>query len=56
MGAFACVEHLTNGDFVVGNVIAGDQLWVVLIPDAPGVDYDPELSAMVEILSQLPSA
>ncbi|KRA32770.1 hypothetical protein ASD81_14765 [Nocardioides sp. Root614] len=55
IGGFACVEAEDTGDLVIGNVIGGDDLWVVIIPGAPGGgDHAPELDAMVAILEQLP--
>lgn len=54
ISAFACVERKDEGDFIVGNVVGGDHLWVVVIIGRPGGAHDAELDAMTAILRQLP--
>jgi hypothetical protein len=51
--SFACVERKADGDLVVGNIIAYDNLWVLVIVAVGDGSYDTELDAMTALLRQV---
>jgi len=51
--SFACVERKEDGDLVVGNIIAHDNLWVLVIVVGDDGDHDAELDAMTALLGQV---
>jgi hypothetical protein len=51
--SFTCVERKDDGDLVVGNIIAHDNLWVLVILAARNGNHDAELDAMKALLGQV---
>lgn len=51
--SFACVERKDDGDLVVGNIIAHDNLWVLVIVASGDGKHDAELDAMTALLQQV---
>lgn len=54
-GAFVCVQHGDEYDYVQGNLIDGEHFWLFqILGEDPGSDYSAEVDALVALMSTVP--